>query len=83
MDDIVSWCKTGLHELNSLAKIAEDGNSLEDKQWTPLGTSPMVPEEEDRSFNLAAGYLFRAKFPFYLCRLQGVAMGINRAYQVH
>jgi len=47
MDDIVSWCKIGLQELNSLAKVAEDGNSLQDKQWTPTGAGPMVPEEEE------------------------------------
>jgi len=28
-------------------EIAEDGNSLQDKQWTPKGAGPMVPEEED------------------------------------
>jgi len=30
-----------------LAKITEDGNSLRDKQWTPTGAGPMVPEEEE------------------------------------
>ena len=43
MDDIVS--KTGLQELNRLPEIAEDGNSLQDKQWTPTGAGPMVSEE--------------------------------------
>jgi len=28
-------------------KITEDGNSLQDKQWTPTGAGPMVPEEEE------------------------------------
>jgi len=30
-----------------LPKIAEDGNSLQDKQWTPTGAGPVVPEEEE------------------------------------
>jgi len=45
MDNIVSWCKTELQELNSLAKISEDGNSLQDKQWIPTGAGPMFPED--------------------------------------
>jgi len=28
------------------SKIAESRNSLQDKQWTPTGAGPMVPEEE-------------------------------------
>ena len=28
-------------------KIAESGNSLQDKQWTPTDAGPMVPEEEE------------------------------------
>jgi len=28
-------------------KIAEDGNSLQEKQWTPTSAGPMVPEEEE------------------------------------
>ena len=47
MDDIVSWCKTELQKLNSSPKITEDRNSSQDKQWTPMGAGPMVPEEEE------------------------------------
>jgi len=28
-------------------KIAGSGNALQHKQWTPMGASPMVPEEEE------------------------------------
>jgi len=28
-------------------KIAEDGNSLQDKQWTLTDAGPMVPEEKE------------------------------------
>jgi len=28
-------------------KIAESGNTVQDKQWTPMGASTMVPEEEE------------------------------------
>ena len=28
-------------------EIEEDGNSLQDKKWTPTGAGPMVPEEEE------------------------------------
>jgi len=52
MDDIVSWCKTELQELNSLPQIAQDGNSLQDKQWTPMGAGPMVPEEQEEELNM-------------------------------
>jgi len=31
---------------NVWPKIAEHGNSLQDKQWTSTGTGSMVPEEE-------------------------------------
>jgi len=27
--------------------LAQDRNSLQDKQWTPTGAGPMVPEEEE------------------------------------
>jgi len=43
MDDTVSWCKTGLQELNSLAQ----DRRLQDKQWTLMGAGPMVPEKEE------------------------------------
>jgi len=41
MDDIVSWCKTGLQELNSLAQ--------DRRRWkliTRKAMDTMVPEEE-------------------------------------
>ena len=28
-------------------KIAESGKAVQDKQWTPMGASPIVPEEEE------------------------------------
>ena len=49
MDDIVSWCKTGLQELNSLVQDRRRWKLIiHDKQWTPTGTGLTVPEEERR-----------------------------------
>ena len=37
---------------------AADGNSLQDKQWTPTGAGTMVPEEEEVYIH---GKRYRAK----------------------
>jgi len=50
----------GLQELNSLTQIAEDGNSLQDKQWTPMGAGSMVPEEEEEEYSFWQSKLGRA-----------------------
>jgi len=47
IDDIVSWCKS--EQFGQRSQFAEDGNSLQDKQWTTMGAGPMVPEEEEEA----------------------------------
>ena len=47
MDDIVSWLRVDYKSWTVWPKITEDGNSLQDKQWTPTGPGPMVPGEEE------------------------------------
>jgi len=49
MDDIVSWCKTGLQELNSLAHDRRRWKLIT-RQWTPTGAGPMVPEEKESMY---------------------------------
>jgi len=48
MDDIVSWCKTGLQELNSLAQDRRRWKLITRQAMDTNGhrTGPMVPEEE-------------------------------------
>jgi len=36
---------------NAKYKMAEDGNSLQDKQWTRTGAGPVVPDEEDEEYS--------------------------------
>jgi len=44
MDDIMSaGVRLDYKSWTVWPKIAEDGNSLQDKQWTPTGAGPMVP----------------------------------------
>ena len=48
MDDIVSWCNTGLQELNSLAQDRRRWNLITRQAMHTNGRySPMVPEEEE------------------------------------
>ena len=50
MDDIVSWCKTGQQELNSLAQDRRRWKHITRQAMvgpTPTGAGPMVPEEDE------------------------------------
>jgi len=50
-------------------KITEDGNSLQDKQWTPTGAGPMVPEEEEEQFVIMLMYATNWQFVWFYCKL--------------
>jgi len=49
MDHTVSWCKTGLQELNSLAKDRRRWKLITSQAMELTGTGPMVPEEEENN----------------------------------
>jgi len=47
MDDTVRCVRLDYKSWTVWPKIAEDGNLLQDKQYTPMGAGPVVPEEEE------------------------------------
>ena len=46
MDDIVSWCKTGLQELNSLAQDRRRRKLITRQEMDTNGCQPIAPEEK-------------------------------------
>jgi len=47
MDDIVSWCKTGLQELSSLAKDRRRWKLITRQAMDTMTAGHIVPEEEE------------------------------------